>query len=127
MGEGWRVVLPVCGENGWMDFCPWKPGEALTTNRFGIPEPTTTPAALEQIDVVIVPAVAFDRHGNRLGHGVGFYDRFFARCSQQSLYPYRLGIGHSFQIVELPAPEPWDIPVQSVVSPAEVIDNTPCE
>ncbi len=124
---GWRVVLPVCGDDGHMEFCPWDSDTAFVENRYGISEPDSKPVAIGEIDVVLVPAVAFDEFGNRLGHGVGFYDRFFARCAQQNHDPYRLGIAHEFQIVELPAPEPWDIPVHSVVSPPEVIDNTPCE
>lgn len=124
---GWSVVLPVCGSDGHMEFCPWKPGTELVTNRYGIGEPPTDPVALGVIDAVIVPGVGFDREGNRIGHGVGFYDRFFNRCAQQLHHPYRLGLGYDFQIVDLPAPEPWDIPVQSVVSPSEVIDTTPCE
>ena len=125
--EGWSVVLPVCGSDGHMEFCPWEPGTELVENRYGIGEPTTDPVDVEVIDAVIVPGVGFDREGNRIGHGVGFYDRFFDRCAQQLHHPYRLGLGYDFQIVDLPAPEPWDIPMKSVVSPSEVIDTTPCE
>ncbi len=124
---GWQLVLPVCGIGGHMEFCPWTPGEPLKENRYGIGEPVSNPVGLCDIDVVIVPGVGFDRSGNRIGHGVGFYDRFFDRCAQQLHHPYRLGVAYEFQIVDLPEPEPWDIPVQTVVSPVEVIDTTPCE
>ena len=127
VAAGWRVVLPVCGDDGYMEFCPWSPGDRLVANRFGIGEPTTDAVPIESIHAVIVPGVAFDRKGNRLGHGVGFYDRFLARCAQQHHDSYRLGLAYDFQVVELPPPEPWDIPMQSVVSPTEVIDTTPCE
>lgn len=127
INAGWSVVLPVCGSAGHMEFCPWEPGSELKENRYGIAEPMTPPVDLRAIDAVIVPGVGFDRYGNRIGHGVGFYDRFFDRCAQQLHSPYRLGLGHDFQIVDLPAPEPWDIPMKSVVSPSEVIDTTPCE
>lgn len=125
--DGWRFALPVCRADGYMDFCPWSPGEELVTRRFGVQEPLSDPIALHTIDAVAVPGVAFDRLGNRLGHGVGFYDRFFDRCAQQSHVPYRLGISYEFQIVDLPAPEPWDIPMHLVVSPSEVIDTSSCE
>ena len=125
--SGWSIVLPVCGRDRYMDFCPWSPGDELVQRAFGVLEPLTAPIAATTIDAVIVPGVAFDRLGNRLGHGVGFYDRFFERCTQQSHNPYRLGIAYDFQIVELPAPEPWDIPMHSVVSPSEVIDTALCE
>ena len=110
-----------------MDFCPWSPGDALVPRAFGVLEPTTEPIDVAEIGAVIVPGVAFDRLGNRLGHGVGYYDRFFDRCAQQSHDPYRLGIAYDFQVVELPAPEPWDIPMHIVISPSEVIDTTLCE
>ena len=124
---GWSILLPVCGDDGHMEFCPWSAGEPLVENRFGIGEPTTEAIPIDQIDAVIVPGLAFDRQGNRLGHGVGFYDRFFDRCAQQSHDPYRLGLAYDFQVVELPAPEPWDIPMHIVISPSEVIDTTLCE
>lgn len=125
--RGWSLVLPVCGENASMEFCPWSAGHALVSNSFGVAEPTSDPVRLETIDALIVPGVAFDKRGNRIGHGVGYYDRFFARCAQQSHDPYRLGLGYDFQIVELPDPEPWDIPMDSVVSPSKVIDTALCE
>lgn len=124
---GWTVVLPVCGAGGRMDFAPWSPGDPLTPSRFGVDEPDAPPVEIATITALIVPGVAFDRRGNRLGHGVGFYDRFFARCAQQSHDPYRLGIAYDFQVVDLPTPEPWDIPMHSVVSPLEVIDTSLCE
>ena len=124
---GRRIVLPVCRSDGHMDFCPWSPGDALVPRAFGVLEPTTEPIDVAEIGAVIVPGVAFDRLGNRLGHGVGYYDRFFDRCAQQSHDPYRLGIAYDFQVVELPAPEPWDIPMHIVISPSEVIDTTLCE
>lgn len=125
--RGWSLVLPVCGPNGQMDFCPWSPGEELRSNALGVDEPLTNPVPIDHIDAVIVPGVAFDQRGNRLGHGVGYYDRFFGRCAQQSHHPYRLGLAYDFQIVELPDPETWDIPMHSVVSPSQVIDTSTCE
>ncbi len=127
IAAGWTVVLPVCGEGGSMEFCPWRPGDELVRSSLGIGEPTTDPVSVAAIDAVIVPGAAFDRAGNRLGHGAGFYDRFFARCAQQSHDPYRLGLAYNFQVIDLPAPEPWDIPMHSVVSPSEVIDTSLCE
>lgn len=127
IGSGWSLVLPVCGEGGHMEFCPFEEGDELQPSSFGVLEPTSQPVPITAIDALIVPGVAFDRTGNRLGHGVGFYDRFFDRCAQQSHDPYRLGIAYDFQVVDLPAPEPWDIPMHSVVSPSEVIDTSLCE
>lgn len=66
------------------------------------------------LDLAVIPGVAFDRRGNRLGHGAGYYDRFLAHpaLSRTAL----AGLAYSFQIVaELPA-APWDCPVHALCS-----------
>ncbi|MEQ9443738.1 MAG: 5-formyltetrahydrofolate cyclo-ligase [Cyclobacteriaceae bacterium] len=57
-------------------------GTVLQTNRWGIPEPplSTPTVAVEQVDWVLVPLLAIDLHGHRVGYGKGFYDRFLAQC-----------------------------------------------
>lgn len=122
--RGWRVLLPVCGPNASMEFCPWQPGDELTFNRYGIGEPVSNAVALKGIDVVLVPGVGFDVQGSRIGHGVGFYDRFFARCAAAGHEPLRLAIAHDLQVVDLPPPEPWDVPMHRVLTPTKVIDRT---
>ncbi len=110
-----------------MDFCPWTPGDDLAVGAYGIREPLTAPIDLQALTAVIVPGVGFDSAGNRIGHGVGFYDRFFARSAQHGYDPYRLGLAYDFQIVDLPNPEAWDVPVHCVLSPSESIGSPPCE
>jgi 5-formyltetrahydrofolate cyclo-ligase len=83
----------------------------------GFPEPTSTelaePAA---IDLVIVPGLAFDPAGNRLGYGKGFYDRFLAQHRNASPHGRTIGICFDFQVlVEIPVTE-HDIPVSMVVT-----------
>ncbi len=124
--RGWTIVLPVCGANASMEFCPWTPDDELTFNRYGIGEPITAPVAIESIDVVLVPGVGFNTSGSRIGHGVGFYDRFFARCADRSHDPLRLALAHDLQVVDLPTPEPWDVPMHRVLTPTKVIDTTTC-
>ena len=128
-GLGWKVVLPVCGDDASMVFCPWSPGDALAANRYGIGEPTSDPVDESIIDVVLVPGVGFDRSGARIGHGVGYYDRFFARLAGAGHHPLRLALAHDLQLVTLPEPEDWDVPMQIIVTPAEVIapDSRPTE
>lgn len=121
---GWGVVLPVCGADASMEFCPWSPGDELAYNRYGIGEPTSAPIAIDAIDVVLVPGVGFDEEGSRIGHGVGFYDRFFARCAELKHEPLRLGIAHDLQIVDLPAPESWDVPMHRILTPTKMLDRS---
>ena len=65
---------------------------ALQLNAYGIPEPIEgIEVAVEKLDVVFVPLLAFDHHGNRVGYGQGFYDRFLKQCR-----PDAIKIGLSF-------------------------------
>lgn len=75
----------------------YKTAEDLQTGAFGIREPKQdAPSAdPQQLDLVVVPGMAFDRHGNRLGHGKGYYDRFLRPLSVP-----RIGICFPFQLVE---------------------------
>ena len=122
----WRVSLPICGPDASMEFGLWEPGDLLRPNRYGIGEPTTDPLPLEHIDVVLVPGVGFDVSGARVGHGVGYYDRFFARCIDADLRPLKLGVAHDLQIVDLPEPEPWDIAMDRILTPTKVLNISPC-
>ncbi len=78
--KGVRVALPRCDgeQNGIMSAHEITSSKELSPGAFGISEPpSTNPVVLkEDVDVIIMPCVATDRHGVRLGHGMGYYDRF---------------------------------------------------
>jgi 5-formyltetrahydrofolate cyclo-ligase len=119
--RGVQIVLPVCGPSGSMEFCPWSEGDDLSLSKFGIGEPRTMPVTPASIDVFLVPGVGFARDGSRVGHGAGYYDRFFARCFAADHDPLRIGIAHDLQIVDLPPSEPWDVAMHQVITPTQVI------
>lgn len=121
IGRGWTVVLPICGPAATMRFAPWRPGDDLVENRYGIPEPTSLPIADDRIDVVLVPGVGFSTDGSRIGHGVGYYDRYFAECNSLGHDPFRIGVAHDVQVVKLPPPESWDVRMHSVITPSRVL------
>lgn len=83
----------------------------LTSGRFGILEPKTpTPFNKEEIDFVIVPGVAFDKEGYRIGYGKGYYDRFL-----QNISPYKLGVCQKeFYVDSLPHDE-YDIKMDKIM------------
>jgi len=116
--SGKRLYLPVLRPGNKLWFGEYRVGMRMTLNRFGIPEPAgriwRQPWAL---DLVLLPLVAFDRDGGRLGMGGGFYDRTFAfwRRGGHRL-PRLLGLAHHFQeVTELPR-EPWDVPLAGVAT-----------
>lgn len=122
--DGRAIYLPVLerGPVRNLRFHRYHPGEHLRVNRFGIPEPLPRQSnriACRRLDLVLVPLVAFDRQGHRLGMGAGFYDRTFAFLRQwrgRWRHPRLLGVAFSFQrIAELPA-EPWDVPLAGVAT-----------
>jgi 5-formyltetrahydrofolate cyclo-ligase len=106
-----------------MVFSAWERDTALRPNRFGIGEPAeVAPVPVEDLDVVVVPAVAVDRLGHRLGFGAGYYDRALAARGPGTLL---VAAVFSVQVVDSITPEPWDVPVDVVVTEAGVIRPDP--
>jgi 5-formyltetrahydrofolate cyclo-ligase len=99
-----------------MTFAPCSDAAPLCAGRFGIPEPA--PGAPQgdcpAPDLIILPGLAFDRTGTRLGAGGGYYDRLLARPSYADIP--RLGLAYAFQLVETLPREAWDLPVHAVCS-----------
>lgn len=124
--RGQQFLLPVAGPNRQLRFAAWKPGDAVEANRYGIPEPAQRDELFEpfQLDLVLVPLLGFDRRGNRLGHGGGYYDRGFAFLNEQvrPTEPLLVGIAYAFQ--ELPEidEQAWDVPLDFVATERELID-----
>ena len=94
-------------------------------NSFGIQEPAPSfPAKpMQHFDVILMPLIAFDRKGNRLGMGGGFYDRALAFRQQRKLIkrPLLVGIAHHFQEIDSITPEKWDIPLDAILTDQELI------
>ncbi len=107
--------LPVLHEDGVLRFAEWRAGQALAPNRHGIPEPQDSPL-LEgsALSVVLVPLLAFGSSGERLGQGGGWYDRSFASNTASS--PLLIGIAYAWQQSEHLLAEPWDVPLDAVVT-----------
>jgi 5-formyltetrahydrofolate cyclo-ligase len=113
------VLHPFAGPALW--FCEWRPGDPLVPNRFAIPEPIVTRRTLRtarELDFLLVPLVAFDNAGSRLGMGGGYYDRTLAylRLRDHWRRPRVVGLAHSFQRVESLPRNAWDVPVDAVAT-----------
>lgn len=116
---GQRWCLPVVAGDGQLRFAPWRTGDPLRSNRFGIPEPDVATASLlppEAMTMVFLPLLAYCRDGRRLGQGGGYYDRSFAFRREQAPPPHLVGVGYDFQErPSLPA-DPWDVRLDAVVN-----------
>ena len=124
--SGQTKYLPILQETVF----PWAgPGllfgdsnAPLMPNRFGIPEPNSnTFLRAANLDYLLVPLVAFDRQGNRIGMGGGYYDRALAGLHRSARRPLIIGVGYGFQAVKAIQPEPWDIPLDGVVTERELL------
>lgn len=106
--EGKLVCLPRITDKNThsMEFIPCASMAELTVGAFGLLEPAAA-APARWVDLLVVPALAFDRRGCRLGRGGGYYDRFLA--THGGFATLRLGICHSRQVVERLPDDPWDI------------------
>ena len=93
-------------------------------NCYGIAEPNTRhlPRPCNAFDVILVPLVAFDRYGSRIGMGAGYYDRAMQALGHQvSSKPFLVGIAHHFQEVSKIKRETWDIPLDAILTDHEFI------
>ncbi len=113
------VLSHLIGDRLW--FAPVTPDTPMVSNRFGIPEPAVPSRQLRDarhLDLVLLPLVGFDVHGNRLGMGGGFYDRSLAFLRNRRIWrkPRLFGLAHESQRVDALPVQPWDIPLQAVVT-----------
>jgi len=124
--KGITVTTPrVRGEH--LEFVVTSENTPVATGPFGISEPAGGEiVAVTSHDVMLIPLVAFDANGRRLGQGGGYYDRALGpvRGLQLGDRPALVGVAHSFQqVVEVPS-ESWDVPLDAVVTEEGVVDVT---
>lgn len=115
---GKRVVLPKVQGNELALYEIHDFGSDVELGSWGIPEPKTVmPAVLADIDLMIIPGAAFDRQGNRLGYGAGFYDKLLPAFEKAAV-----ALAFEAQIVsEVPA-EKHDVPVRKIITEKRIIN-----
>jgi len=104
-----------------MEFRRYASDTPLRPNRYGIPEPArngSTRSAVRHLDWVLLPLVAVDARGTRLGTGAGFYDRCLQhlRTGRRWRRPKLIGLGYEFQRVDRLAARAWDVPLDALLT-----------
>jgi 5-formyltetrahydrofolate cyclo-ligase len=104
-----------------MEFRRYEHDTRLQPNRYGIPEPERRGAqriAVGRLDLVLVPLVAVDARGTRLGTGAGFYDRALQhlRAGRRWRRPKLIGLAYEFQRVAVLAARAWDVPLDALIT-----------
>lgn len=145
-------IFAACAATGKVTFVPvqvpgerrlacvvWSPGEPLVFGPFGVREPAPDrqiPADVAAIDLVLAPGAAFDRSGNRLGYGIGYYDGFLksladrhgpAGWSASGLIarPAVIALAFAVQIVDAVPADSWDIRVPAILTEEGVLRIAP--
>ena len=105
-------------------FAPWRPGQPLRQNRYGIPEPDLDVADTVDatgMDLVVTPLVGFDARGGRLGMGGGWYDRSFAFRHAQPAPPWLVGAAFAVQQVNALPIASWDVAVDAICTETDTL------
>ncbi|MEE9446708.1 MAG: 5-formyltetrahydrofolate cyclo-ligase [Arenicellales bacterium] len=118
-----QCYLPVLADEAEqpMHFAPYASNTEFKPNLFNIPEPVADIEDClnaEQLDLILMPLVAFDLHGNRVGMGGGFYDRSLAFKRQAPYHqrPLLIGLAHEFQRIDTLEAQPWDVPLDGIAT-----------
>ncbi|MBT5006055.1 MAG: 5-formyltetrahydrofolate cyclo-ligase [Halieaceae bacterium] len=110
--SGKTPYLPIIQEDKSLRFAPWTETATLVANRYGILEPQTTSCTAAELDIILLPLVAWDTQGHRLGMGGGYYDRSLAGVQNV----IKVGLALELQKVEALVTEPWDIRMDFVAT-----------
>lgn len=118
LGAGQRAVLPWFLDRDARML--WREAPAVEPSPWGVLQPSADAEAMAP-DTVLVPLVAADRSGGRIGHGKGHYDRALAHLREGGNV-FTIGLGWEPQLLAgTIEPDPWDIPLDAIATPAEWI------
>ncbi len=121
VGRGIRVLLPISRTDGLLDWSVAAPGFDIAEGLFGLPEPVgdvLSPLAVNDVDLMVIPAAAVDRSGMRLGWGRGYFDKTIG--SMQRCPPVYAVVFDSEFLDEVPR-DVHDQPVSGIVTPSQTL------
>lgn len=117
--RGVSVAFPLCIDEGGLRLFVPANENGFVTGAYGILEPdinTAREVTADMLDAILLPAIGFDRHGNRLGQGGGYYDRLLAKTDCLTV-----AVGFDCQLVDEVPTEPNDRKVDIIASPCELL------
>ena len=123
LDNGKTVIAPYCIQSK-REIIPFEINNLtndLTKSTFGVMEPKhdlLKKANIEDIDLIIVPGVVFDKHCNRIGFGAGYYDRFLPKIVKNTP---TIGIAYDFQIIDKIPTGEYDVPLDFIVTEKRII------
>jgi 5-formyltetrahydrofolate cyclo-ligase len=126
LSAGKTLYYPQLTRKGSLDLVRVDSAAAFAVGRFGILEPVGDGRRLDDDSklIVVVPGVVFDSEGNRLGRGLGYYDRFLKQIRGNSIF---LSLAYEFQMVDEVPTESWDQRVHYLITERRIIDCTPAQ
>lgn len=116
--QGVEISIPILDEeDGEIQSAIWTPDEVLVPRKYNILEPEIPQFTdLQKLDVILMPGVAFDIDGGRVGFGKGYYDRFLKTC-----HAIRIGAAYDFQLKEKLPTNELDVPMDYIVTPTKTL------
>ncbi|MFH1563825.1 MAG: 5-formyltetrahydrofolate cyclo-ligase [Nitrospirota bacterium] len=121
LGLGKKIIVPVVEREKTLSLCEIKDfEEELGIGKFGLLEPKSEyrrQVDLSELELVIVPGIAFDENGNRIGYGGGYYDNLL---SQLAGIPF-IGLAYELQIIAQIPTADYDIPVHKIITESRII------
>ena len=119
--QGKFCYFPSLKKDRSLCFLPATPATNNKDNHFGIPEPdvcTSQAGCVEDLDIIFLPLVAFDKAGNRLGMGAGYYDKTLAGTKG----PLLIGVAYQFQLVDHIKTHAMDVPLNVIITEKSIYD-----
>ena len=119
LSNNYKICVPkIINKNGAMEAIKWNKDMPVSTNVWGIKEPLSNDYILpENIDVIVVPLLCFDKAGHRVGFGKGYYDRFLNRCSKKVK---TIGLSYFEPVEKITDVEFTDVALDVVITPKKV-------
>lgn len=123
--RGIRVLLPITREDGLLDWAVANDTDETSEGLFGMPEPTGQvlgPIAVNDVDLMVIPAAAVDRSGTRLGWGRGYFDKTLGSMENR---PPVYGVVYDSEVLDEIPRDLHDQPVDGIVTPTQTITLSP--